>query len=322
MTSLVTWLCRQSVRIIRKLHFVLTCTSVVLMIFICMYALDDQTIEQSRKQLDTNRMTTPSWCDRLVHFRRDVPIVWIGGVPRSGTTLMRAMLDAHPDIVCGAESRVIPRMLALHQSMERSEQEMAWLTSARVSNETLDRALGAYLLTIVTRHSFTDDVITGQPEAGAGNRLLCNKDPFTLRSMQRLLRIFPSSLFILLVRDGRAVADSIISGHVTIRGFDVTSHRGALADWNRVMSTMYSQCMAVGAERCLPVHYEQLVLKPEEEMKKVLSFVGLRWNDLVLHHESAINRQNGVFLSRLVGETRCDSRCIFFSILLNNALQV
>lgn len=29
---------------------------------------------------------------------REMPLIFIGGVPRSGTTLMRAMLDAHPDV--------------------------------------------------------------------------------------------------------------------------------------------------------------------------------------------------------------------------------
>lgn len=44
-----------------------------------------------------------------------------GGVPRSGTTLMRAMLDAHPDVRCGEETRVIPRILGLQAQWKRSE---------------------------------------------------------------------------------------------------------------------------------------------------------------------------------------------------------
>ena len=92
-----------------------------------------------------------------------------------------------------------------------------------------DGALAAYILTVLTRHGVHD---TSGP-----SRLLCNKDPFTLRSMQRLVRLFPHSRFVLMIRDGRAVADSIVSGHVTIRGFDVETHRGALGDWNRAMST-------------------------------------------------------------------------------------
>jgi len=50
--------------------------------------------------------------------------------------------------------------------------------------------------------------------------------------MQRLARLFPRSRFVLMIRDGRAVADSIVSGHVTIRGFDVETHRGALRGVN------------------------------------------------------------------------------------------
>lgn len=35
---------------------------------------------------------------KLYEYNREMPLIFIGGVPRSGTTLMRAMLDAHPDV--------------------------------------------------------------------------------------------------------------------------------------------------------------------------------------------------------------------------------
>lgn len=31
-------------------------------------------------------------------YHRNMPLIFIGGVPRSGTTLMRALLDAHPEV--------------------------------------------------------------------------------------------------------------------------------------------------------------------------------------------------------------------------------
>lgn len=35
---------------------------------------------------------------KVYSYSREMPLIFIGGVPRSGTTLMRAMLDAHPDV--------------------------------------------------------------------------------------------------------------------------------------------------------------------------------------------------------------------------------
>ena len=168
----------------------------------------------------------------FVTFDREVPLIWVGGVPRSGTTLARAMLDAHPDIRCGEETRVIPRILGMHTSMMKSQLESQRLSEAKITKEVLNDALGAYLLSIIAKH-------------GEKAPRLCNKDPFTLRSMNKILEIFPNSKFILMVRDGRATAHSIISRKVTIRGFDTKSYRGCLTDWNRAIEHMFTQCNQV-----------------------------------------------------------------------------
>ena len=36
------------------------------------------------------------------------PLIFIGGYARSGTTLIRAILDVHPDVSCGPETKVLP----------------------------------------------------------------------------------------------------------------------------------------------------------------------------------------------------------------------
>ena len=71
----------------------------------------DCTNNQSGKVV-TSRKTVHVGSDGTVYeYDRNSPIVFIGGVPRSGTTLMRAMLDAHPEVRCGEETRVVPRIL-------------------------------------------------------------------------------------------------------------------------------------------------------------------------------------------------------------------
>ncbi|XP_064449125.1 protein-tyrosine sulfotransferase 1 isoform X1 [Mirounga angustirostris] len=222
-------------------------------------------------------------------YHKDMPLIFIGGVPRSGTTLMRAMLDAHPDIRCGEETRVIPRILALKQMWSRSSKEKIRLDEAGVTDEVLDSAMQAFLLEIIVKH--------GEPAP-----YLCNKDPFALKSLTYLARLFPNAKFLLMVRDGRASVHSMISRKVTIAGFDLNSYRDCLTKWNRAIETMYNQCMEVGYKKCMLVHYEQLVLHPERWMRTLLKFLHIPWNHSVLHHEEMIGKAGGVSLSKSIKE--------------------
>ncbi|CAL8280373.1 unnamed protein product [Arctogadus glacialis] len=223
-------------------------------------------------------------------FPEDTPLIFIGGFPRSGTTLMRALLDAHAAVRCGEETRVIPRLLAMRATWSRSVKERIRLDEAGVTDRVLDSAVRAFLLEVIMGH--------GEPAAR-----LCNKDPFALKSLSYLARIFPKAKFVLMLRDGRATVHSMISRKVTISGFDLTSYRDCLTKWSAAMETMFSQCQGAVEGSCLPVSYEQLVLRPEEEMRKLLNFLELPWDPAVMHHQDLIGKAGGISLSKVERST-------------------
>ncbi|XP_038059174.1 protein-tyrosine sulfotransferase 1-like [Patiria miniata] len=218
-------------------------------------------------------------------YDKDMPLIFIGGMPRSGTTLMRAMLDAHPDVRCGEETRLIPRLLSMRAQWMKSGKEHGRLIEAGLTDQVIDDALSAFILEIIAKH--------GEPA-----RRLCNKDPFVLKSMVYLHRVFQNGKYLLMLRDGRATVHSIISRKVTITGFNIQSYKDCLTKWNLAVENMYNQCMQLGPNICLPVFYEKLVLHPEEWMRKILTFLDIPWDDSVLHHEDTVGKPGGISLSK------------------------
>merc|ERR1719220_790453 len=223
---------------------------------------------------------------KVYEYDRNSPIVFIGGVPRSGTTLMRAMLDAHPEVRCGEETRVVPRILQMRAHWMKSTKESMRLEEAGLNGDVLDSALSSFILEVVAKH--------GEPAPR-----LCNKDPFTLKSGTYLRRLFPKGKFLFMVRDGRATVHSIITRKVTITGFDLKSYRRSLTKWNAAISAMNDQCEELGSDYCLKVYYEQLVLHPRKWLTKILKFLDLPWTEEVMHHEKQINKPHGISLSKV-----------------------
>lgn len=166
-------------------------------------------------------------------------------------------------------------MIDLRKQWTKFPQEAERLEHAGISEDVMDAAVSAFILEVIVKH--------GKPAEN-----LCNKDPLVLRYSAYVKTLFPNSKFVLMIRDGRASVHSIITRKVTIKGFDITSWRDCLTKWNRMIATMYEQCMDLGPEICLPVHYEQLVMHPEESMRKILKFLNIPWNEAVIHHEKFI----------------------------------
>ncbi|CAJ0586368.1 unnamed protein product, partial [Mesorhabditis spiculigera] len=184
------------------------------------------------------------------------PFVFVGGMPRSGTTLMRAMLDAHERIRCGEETMVIPWILKSHEEWVKRR---GITEGSGLSEKVLDEAVSAFI----------------------------SEDPFALFYVDYLADLFPESKYILMLRDARATVHSVITREVPISGFNRTNYEQCFQAWNGNMRKLVSQCRGATG-RCLMVHYESLVQSPREQMAEILAFLEEPWSENVLQHEKFV----------------------------------
>ena len=186
------------------------------------------------------------------------PIVFIGGIPRSGSNLMREIFYSN-GLFCTSESSIIGKFFSLNDLHIKKNAEGERLEQAGITRKVVDAAASTFILELIQKSN-----------KNASN--LCYKDLVSILYAEYLSNLYPNAKFILLIRDGRATVNSIISQMINYVGFN-DDLRNNLINWNELTEVLFIECMKLGLQRCLPVFYEQLVLYPEREVNKIAFFL-------------------------------------------------
>ena len=201
---------------------------------------------------------------------KESPLIFIGGYARSGTTLMRAILDVHPEVSCGPETKIIPTVTKFIRDFENDGRNIIDLSEAKLNLSTIDSALALFIYHIMDNHI-------------KSAKHPCAKDPDILYYMEYMHRLFPKAKFIYMVRDGRAVAYSMVNRVEQMKTF--YKMIDYLNTWDSFNRKNYKQCVDVGEEFCMLVRYEDLVLKTRETLVRVSKFLGIEYIDDFMRHQ-------------------------------------
>lgn len=200
------------------------------------------------------------------------PIFILGIMQRSGTNWARDLLLCHPDCYAAriqedfllANSHLL---LRFGTSLYRTWPEK-WQAEQRVGpQDRLHRMLGDALLAFIGQEP-AEGTGAGAASPGSGRRLV-TKTP-SVTNLEHCLRFFPEARVIILVRDGRAVVESIVQGFAW-------DYETAIRRWDSAAREILSFRAKGGLalERTTVVRYEDLFTAPEAELRRVLPFLGL-----------------------------------------------
>jgi phthiocerol/phenolphthiocerol synthesis type-I polyketide synthase E len=205
--------------------------------------------------------------------------------PRSGSTLLRLMLSAHPKLFCPPELFLLD-----HETMR------AWSTDpfAAFYRDGLVRAvmgrreLGfdaalALVEELVARDAPTREVYSLLTESNGS--MLVDKTPTYALDTQALARaetLFEAPRYIGLVRHPYAVIESIVRNRLDrIRRLQGDPHDVAESTWVEANRNLLELGRRMGARFHL-VRYEQLVQSPEAVLRELCGFLGVAFDAAVL----------------------------------------
>jgi hypothetical protein len=203
--------------------------------------------------------------------------IFIGGCERSGTTLLGAMLGAHSACICTPESHFKIRMLRSHRNrgeldpltilrtLETNWRFKLWgldLDFNSISESELSNSYQGLLAWLVKRYA--------EKHGKATASIWIDHTPENTKYAATLSELFPQAKMIHIVRDGRAVAASVMP-----------------LDWgpNTIIETapwwMKRVAYGLAAEstleknRIMRVKYEDLVQNPEMILKRLCTYLDI-----------------------------------------------
>ena len=188
---------------------------------------------------------------------------FVVGCSRSGTTLLRAMLDAHPALAVPPESHfaLAPNVRALRRALRRDPWFALWGIEAPDLHglgcaDAVRAVFAAYA-------------------AARGKPRYADKTPHYVSHLPELAARFPEAQFVHVVRDGRDVALSLLEvpwGPDTLE--DAARH------WRR--RVLEGRDAGLPPDRYRELRYEALVADPERELRALAPWLGLDYAGAML----------------------------------------
>lgn len=230
------------------------------------------------------------------------PYVFIVGCPRSGTTLLERIVNAHPDLAIVHESRWIARLY---------EERRGLTASGLVTPKLAERLCqprsfvpfdldGEEMARMVAQHD-------GAPFRGLvtelfdiyaerhGKPLAGDKSPGYVRYLPLLQELWPAAKFVHIVRDGRDVFLSVADwgkGAARFASYATDPAVTVARWWEWYVRLGREAAESLGPARYYELKYESLVAEPELEVARLCDFLSVPFEAQMLRFHEGRTRDN------------------------------
>ena len=225
--------------------------------------------------------------------------VYIIGNPRSGTSLLRLMLTCHPEVVIPPEGHFFLWLEAKFGEKDFPETAQQFIdelvTTKKFETWGIKKQALQELFSECAPQKFRDAVALvycsyGILKGRSEFRYWGDKNKLWKDKLHSVLRYFPNSKFVHIVRDGRDVACSI--KELSAREMHTFKYGPRMPDniyniaehWATNVTFIQKYIATLQPNQHITVRYEDLILSPRQTLTEVAGFLQLEFSESMLDY--------------------------------------
>lgn len=188
-------------------------------------------------------------------FKKDINsnLVYIVGIPRSGTTWVWGMLTSHPSIISLVREDFFPNEPSIKNKKRITSETGAFI---RIKD---DKKIKKIILNKIKNHP---------------NKIIIEKTPTHITQIKRILKLFPNAKIIHVIRDPRAVISSMLNSHF----FKFANNLDDAI--NKCISYYQFSLEFENYSNFYILKYEDLIKRPQDTLRKLFKFLNLKTSNL------------------------------------------
>lgn len=255
---------------------------------------------ESAARTGTKRIAAPRSLARAPQPAvRNPPAVFVLSAPRTGSTLLRVMLEGNPALFSPPELHLLPFTDMAARCEELGESYLTeGLERALMALAGLDANAARTRVAEWTAEKTPVFEVYRRLQDLCGARLLVDKSPSYsqhLEVLRQAEKIFDGAKFIHLTRHPYAMMESFTRNRFErLTGGDDDPLQLAESMWCESTGNVLDFFQELPSNRCFTLRYENLVAEPEAQMRKVCSFLDIPYDSAMLEPYAGDRMTDGV----------------------------
>lgn len=216
---------------------------------------------------------------------------FILGNPRSGTSLLRIMLDCHSNIVVPPECGFIEWLFEKYGDWDSSQvndfisdlMETKKFKTWGLKKKSIKNCIARNKPKTYQELCYTVYLSYGE-KYGKRPGLWGDKNNYFIKILDKIENIFPEASYIYIVRDGRDVATSYKDINTTkiksaFKPNLPNSIEEIAVEWDQNNSSIYSFLSSKGNKKYTIIRFEDLLRYPESVLKQITNFLNIEFEE-------------------------------------------